>query len=115
MPTVLIIGAGIGGLTATLALRRAGFEVQIFESVSEIKIVGAGLAIWCNALRPLSQVGAAQGIRAVGKPAVYRVIRATSGTMLTRVEVRAISGEEGESLLHLHRGDLQNALLQAVG
>src|SRR5712691_5559755 len=113
--TVLIIGAGIGGLTATLALRQAGFEVHIFESVPEIKIVGAGLAIWCNALRALEQIGLADAIRAVGNPATYRDIRAASGALLSRVQIQHISGEDGASLLHMHRGDLQQTLLQAVG
>src|SRR5438045_300585 len=115
MRKVLMIGGGIGGLTATLALRQAGFDVQIFESVSAIKVVGAGLAIWSNALKALQQIGIAEAIQAVGRPAAYRVIRAMSGEILAKVQVNQISNEEGASLIHLHRGDLQTVLLKAVG
>jgi 2-polyprenyl-6-methoxyphenol hydroxylase-like FAD-dependent oxidoreductase len=112
---VLMIGGGVGGLTATFALRQAGFDVQVFESVPTIKVVGAGLAIWSNALRALRQIGLADAIQAVGKPAAYRVIRATSGEILAKVQVNQISNEENASLIHLHRGDLQTVLLKAVG
>lgn len=111
----LVIGGGIGGLTATLALRQANFDVQTFESVPEIKVVGAGLAIWSNALRSLRQIGLADAIQAAGKPAAYRVIRATSGEILTRVLVNQISNGADTSLTHLHRGDLHMVLLKAVG
>jgi 2-polyprenyl-6-methoxyphenol hydroxylase-like FAD-dependent oxidoreductase len=115
MRKVLIIGAGIGGLTATLALRQAGFDVQVFEAVPEIKVVGAGLAIWSNALHALRQIGQADAVRAVGMPAASRVIRAVSGEVLTKVQVDQIGAGEDEPLLHLHRGDLQGVLMKAVG
>src|SRR5947209_5830954 len=112
---VLIIGGGIGGLAATLALRQAHFDVQTFESVPAIKIVGAGLAIWSNALKSLRQIGLADTIQAAGKPATYRVIRATSGEILTKVLVNQIGNGTDTSLTHLHRGDLHMVLLKAVG
>ena len=115
MRRVLIIGGGIGGLAATLALRQAGFDVQVFESVPEIKIVGAGLAIWSNALNALRQIGLADAVQATGKPATYRVIRATNGEILAKVQVNQISNREEIALIHLHRGDLQTVLLKAVG
>jgi FAD-dependent urate hydroxylase len=114
MQRVLIIGGGIGGLAATLALRQAGFDVQVFESVPEIKIVGAGLAIWSNALNALRQIGLADAVQAMGKPAIYRVIRATNGEILAKVQVNQISNREETALIHLHRGDLQTVLLNAV-
>jgi 2-polyprenyl-6-methoxyphenol hydroxylase-like FAD-dependent oxidoreductase len=112
---VLIIGGGIGGLAATLALRQAGFDVQVFEGVSQIKIVGAGLAIWSNTLKALQQIGLADAVRAAGKPAAYRVIRATNGEILTKIQIGQISKGEESALIHLHRGDLQTVLLKAVG
>jgi 2-polyprenyl-6-methoxyphenol hydroxylase-like FAD-dependent oxidoreductase len=112
---VLVIGGGIGGLTATLALRQANFDVQTFESVPAIKVVGAGLAIWSNALKSLRQIGLADAIQSAGKPAAYRVIRATSGEILTRVLVNQIGNGVDTSLTHLHRGDLHMVLLKAVG
>jgi len=114
MRRVLIIGGGIGGLTVALALRQANFDVQIFDSVSAIKIVGAGLAIWSNALMALQHIGLAEAVQAAGKPAAYRVIRATSGKILTKVQIDQIGNRGDAFLIHLHRGDLQKALSKAV-
>ncbi len=53
----LIIGAGIGGLAAAIALRRAGYAVQVFERVQVLKEVGAGLTLWPNAVKALRKLG----------------------------------------------------------
>ncbi len=110
-----MIGGGIGGLAATLALRQAGFDVQVFECVPTIKVVGAGLAIWSNALRALQQIGLADAVRAAGKPAAYRVIRATNGELLAKLQIHQMGKGGDAALFHLHRGDLQKVLLNAVG
>ena len=44
-PKILIVGAGIGGLTAAIALRQAGFGVEVFERAAELKEIGAGIAL----------------------------------------------------------------------
>jgi len=54
---VLIIGAGIGGLTAALALLERGFEVQVFERVGELKEIGAGFHCTPNGMRVLYALG----------------------------------------------------------
>jgi 2-polyprenyl-6-methoxyphenol hydroxylase-like FAD-dependent oxidoreductase len=46
---VMVAGAGIGGLSAAIALRRAGFEVTVFERAAELREVGAGLLLAANA------------------------------------------------------------------
>ena len=50
----LIIGAGIGGLTAAIALRKIGYSVQIFERAPEVRALGTGLCLWSNAMWALS-------------------------------------------------------------
>jgi salicylate hydroxylase len=50
---ILVAGGGIGSLTAAVALRRAGFEAQVFERAAEIREVGAGIAIQPNAVLAL--------------------------------------------------------------
>ena len=54
---IVIAGAGIGGLTAAMCLARAGFEVEIFEAVSELKPLGVGINIQAGAVRILSGLG----------------------------------------------------------
>ena len=59
---VLIAGGGIGGLTAAVALRQAGFEVQVFEQAEEIREIGAGIAISPNAISALRRIGLDQAL-----------------------------------------------------
>ena len=55
-PQIIIIGAGIGGLTAAIALRQAGFGIRIFERAAEVKEIGAGLVLSANAVRVLKHL-----------------------------------------------------------
>src|SRR5688500_13121527 len=60
----LVVGAGIGGLTAAIALRRAGIEATVFERRADIARVqiGGGIVLWHNALRALSELDLAQPV-----------------------------------------------------
>jgi len=53
----LIIGGGISGMTAAIALRQAGWDVDLYERAAELTEVGAGITIWANAIRALEQLG----------------------------------------------------------
>lgn len=67
MPHALvIIGAGIGGLTAALALHQVGYDVQVYEQARVLREVGAGLALGSNAVRVLHRLGLAEALRALG-------------------------------------------------
>jgi 2-polyprenyl-6-methoxyphenol hydroxylase-like FAD-dependent oxidoreductase len=55
--TAIIIGAGIGGLTAAVALDQAGFRVRVFERARELREAGAGLGIMTNAVSALRALG----------------------------------------------------------
>ena len=63
---VVVVGAGMGGLTAALALRQSGFNVQVYEQARVLREVGAGLALGANAVRVLHGLGLAEALRAVG-------------------------------------------------
>src|ERR1043165_1064187 len=54
---ILVVGAGIGGLTAAIALRQAGFTVEVFERAGELKEIGAGIGLSANAMRVLKRLG----------------------------------------------------------
>ena len=58
----LIIGAGIGGLAAALALRRTGHQVDLFERAPTLREVGAGLTLFPNAMRALRRLGLAESV-----------------------------------------------------
>lgn len=63
---IAIVGGGIGGLTAALALRQAGFDVDVYEQAAVLREVGAGVAVGSNAVRVLHRLGLADAVRAVG-------------------------------------------------
>jgi 2-polyprenyl-6-methoxyphenol hydroxylase-like FAD-dependent oxidoreductase len=63
----IIIGAGIGGVTAAVALRRAGLDVTVYEQAEELREVGAGLTVWPNAMRALQCLGLHEAVWAIGR------------------------------------------------
>jgi len=65
----MIVGAGIGDLTAAIALRRAGVETTVFERAGELREVGAGLLLAVNAVRALDELGLSEKVRRLGTPA----------------------------------------------
>jgi salicylate hydroxylase len=114
---ILVVGAGIGGLTAALALQQSGFDVQIYEQASVLREVGAGVAISPNASRVLHHLGLADALASVGVRSLSLDSRDWgTGTVLGRVPL----GEEavarwGAPFYHLHRADLHEALRAALG
>jgi 2-polyprenyl-6-methoxyphenol hydroxylase-like FAD-dependent oxidoreductase len=84
---ILIAGAGIGGLTAAVALQRAGHQVRIAERASEIKAVGAGLALAGNAMRALHSIGAGELTEQAGKPLEKAEILVPSGKVIARTNL----------------------------
>ena len=63
---IVIAGAGIGGLTAAMCLHRAGFEVEVFEAVNELRPLGVGINIQAGAVRILSGLGLEPALAATG-------------------------------------------------
>jgi 2-polyprenyl-6-methoxyphenol hydroxylase-like FAD-dependent oxidoreductase len=81
----MIVGAGIGGLTAAIALRRAGVETTVFERAGELREVGAGLLLAASAVRALDELGLSEKVRWLGTPASAARILSWRGETLTDV------------------------------
>src|ERR687889_494833 len=64
----MVVGGGIGGLTAAVALRRAGVEAVVFEKTGELREIGAGISLWANAMKALQKLGLYEAVLAIGKP-----------------------------------------------
>jgi salicylate hydroxylase len=114
---VLVVGAGIGGLAAALALRESGFDAHVYEQARVLREVGAGLALGPNAVRILHRLGLAEALRAVGVRSESWDFRDwQSGAVLGRVPL-ADAGEIrwGAPFYNVHRADLHDALRAAVG
>jgi len=114
---VLIVGAGIGGLTAALALRQAGFDVHFYEQSSQLREVGAGIAISPNAVKVLNSLGLAGALKAVAvTPQSLDSRDWHTGALLGRVPLAAAALTRWDApFYHLHRADLHAALRDAVG
>ena len=114
--TVIIAGAGIGGLTSALALAQRGFEVTLLEAADRLEVVGAGLQLSPNAVRVLVALGIAERLKLHVVVPDHLVVRnARSGRLLAQGQLGAISAQRyGAPYWVVHRGDLQAALCEAV-
>jgi FAD-dependent urate hydroxylase len=54
---VIIVGAGMGGLTTAIALTQAGYRVEIYDRVRELRPAGAGISLWSNGVKVLNRLG----------------------------------------------------------
>ena len=111
----LVIGSGIGGLTAAIALRRAGIEVSVFERAGELKEIGAGLSLMANATKALNGLGLAGVLRGTGEPITVAEIRRWQGDVLSRVPAWRLAEKVGAGSAAVHRADLQKTLEWELG
>ena len=113
--SVLIAGAGIGGLTAALALSRVGLQTTIVERAPELAAVGAGVQLSPNATRILRRLGLLDAVAAVAsKPDAIRVRSARSGQTLALISLTDAERRWGAPYLVARRADLQQVLANAV-
>ena len=112
--TALIVGAGIGGLSAGIALRQAGWNVRIFERASSPRELGFGLSVAPNAIAALGELGVADIVLARGFAPTRGEVRRMDGTVLKRAEFPPPEALGGRMVIAL-RPALHGALLDAVG
>lgn len=113
---ILIIGAGIGGLVAALALQQAGFAVRVFERAYEIREVGAGLTLWPNAVKVLQRLGLDEMLRDLGLPeTAMSGFYSAQGKLLASLSPAEIEDKLGAPTIVIHRAEFQAALREKVG
>jgi 2-polyprenyl-6-methoxyphenol hydroxylase-like FAD-dependent oxidoreductase len=113
--TALIVGAGIGGLSAGLALRKAGWAIRIFERADSPRELGFGLALAPNAMAALRELGLAEIVRLRGHTPTRGEVRRPDGTVLKRAEIPAAGSSLGGATVIALRPALHGVLLEAVG
>ena len=106
----VVVGGGIGGLGAAIALERAGVEPIVIERAPELREAGFGLVVSANAVTALRALGLHEGVAACGSRVRRAEIRNPRGDLLTLIDYEAL-GWETYGIL---RSDLQRAMLEAV-
>lgn len=113
MPRVVIVGAGIGGLSATIALAQRGFEVEVLEQRPSACEIGASLSLGPNAVRLLDELGLKEVLRQTGAiPRAVDLVRWDDGRLLHRTELGAsMEPHFSASQLDFFRPELHEVLL----
>ncbi len=112
---ILICGAGIGGLTAGIALAERGFAVRIFERAAVLEPVGAGITVQINAMRVMQRLGLDRAIAAAGATVERGAIRTSDGRVLRAMDQSDLVRKYGVPFVAIHRARLQDVLLRALG
>jgi salicylate hydroxylase len=113
---VIIIGAGIGGLTAALSLQCHGFKVTIYEQAASLGETGAGLVLTPNAMHVLNYLGVGEAIANSSNVSAELEVRhyGTGEILLRRPSGEACRAKYGAGHFQVHRADLHCALSAAV-
>ena len=113
---ILIAGAGIGGLTAALALAQRGIGVTLLDQAEKLEEAGAGIQLSPNATRVLIALGLADRLEpAIVEPAAIRLRSGHSGREIATLPLGAtMLARYGAPYWVIHRADLQKVLLEAV-
>jgi 2-polyprenyl-6-methoxyphenol hydroxylase-like FAD-dependent oxidoreductase len=112
----LIAGAGVGGLTAAVALGGAGFEVTICEQMAEAgnSLVGGGFHLWPNAARALREVGLDEQARELGAPLERTEFQSWRGRRLAVWPIAELARRAGGYDVGISRQDLMSLLYATV-
>jgi 2-polyprenyl-6-methoxyphenol hydroxylase-like FAD-dependent oxidoreductase len=113
-PAIVIIGGGISGLTAGIALARRGLEPVIYEQAPELKEVGAGVTLWVNAFRALESIGLAEEVVRLAGGFTGGGVRRPDGRWLARQRKDVLLGRWGSALASMHRAELQQLLAAEI-
>jgi len=113
-PDVIVVGGGIGGLSAAFALTRKGFSVRVLERSADFGEVGAGIQIAPNCTRILNAYGLLDEAKALGVlPASMVMKDALDGTVLTSLDLLDMERRYGTPYMVIHRSDLHGLFLKA--
>ncbi len=110
-PRAVIIGAGIGGLSAAIALQSVGWDVSVYERTYALSGIGAGIVLAANAMKALRQLGADQQVSRLGAPVRQADIYTSDGRLLVSLPADEQARRYGVQSYLIHRADLHSVLL----
>jgi 2-polyprenyl-6-methoxyphenol hydroxylase-like FAD-dependent oxidoreductase len=113
----LIVGAGIGGLTAALAMREAGIDVTVFEQAARLQDVqaGGGLLVWNNGMRALREIGLHEEAEKSAAVLDVTTFNSYKGGVLATWPIKKVADDLGVPTVGVVRGDLHRVLANALG
>jgi len=109
-PRIVIIGGGIGGLTAAVALARHGLVAEVYEQAPALDEVGAGVGLWPNALAALELIGLSGKVARLAVKVDRHGVRRSDGTWLMSFPGELMAERWGAGLALVHRAELQHLL-----
>lgn len=105
-----IVGGGIGGIAAAVALHRIGIDVSVYEREEQLREVGAGMMLWPNATRVLRELGLLDQVMARSGWNTHFLVRKSTGKILMRIAL----GHFDVPAVCMRRADLLSILLSAL-
>lgn len=111
----LVAGAGVGGLAAAVALRRAGYEPLVLERSDTVREAGAGLLLGANAAAALHELGLHRAASSLGVPTTAGILRDPAGNTLASPRLPPEKERLGSDSAAVSRSDLLSALLAGAG
>jgi len=113
---VVIIGAGMGGLTTGIALKKFGHQVRIYEQTEKILPVGAAISLWSNGVKCLNYLGLTEKIAQLGgQMDDLAYVDGLTGDVMTQFSLLPLIEEVGQRPYPVARADLQNMLMDEFG
>lgn len=110
----IVIGGGIGGLTAAIALHKAGIEAHVYERAFALREIGAGMSVWANAIHALDELGLADAIRRHFLSELHPGLRTWRGTVLSAAASNELTKRFAVPIAVMHRADLLAVLASQV-
>jgi FAD-dependent urate hydroxylase len=111
----IIIGAGMGGLAAGIALRQMGYGVEIYDRTASLRAAGAAISLWSNGIKVLNQWGLGSAIARVGGDMAHMAYYRSTGECLTQFSLAPLVERVGQRPYPVSRTALQTILLEAAG
>lgn len=113
---IIVIGAGMGGMTTAIALKQAGYDVEVYEQVAQMRPVGAAISVWSNGVKCLNRLGLGAQVAALGglvERMGYR--EAKSGAVMTEFSLKPLVERVGQRPYPVARAALQEMLIDVFG